>query len=436
MQKKNRIIGAIAGGVLALSGGGAATAFGLSNEVNINVYGEVSTVRTFDSNVDSILDKQGVEIQKIDKVTPELGGKITDGETITVEKLNVVELFINGQTPKSFNTEVETVGEIVEGAGYDLDKVRISPAASTVLVPGEKTRITVETPKTITFTGMNGEYVADDVFQKTVGEAADAYLQDVKETDTFSPGRDTEITDGMTIDITRIRTDERIETEVVPFKKTVKEDDSIFVGEEKITTKGINGEKSKTIKDTVTDGKVTESETVEEKVTKKPVDEVLTKGTKEKPAPVEEKKESSNDEKSVSAPAKSSSGSASGSTKERKAPAKSSRSAERSSTSSTSSNTSSGNGSGLLAGIPQSKIDRFDKLAQCESGGNWSINTGNGYYGGLQFSRGTFLAFGGGEFAPTADKATRDQQVYIADKTQKAQGWSAWPSCSSKYGYI
>lgn len=76
----------------------------------------------------------------------------------------------------------------------------------------------------------------------------------------------------------------------------------------------------------------------------------------------------------------------------------------------------------------------WDKLAQCESGGNWAINTGNGYYGGLQFSYGTWLAYGGGEFAPTANQATREQQIIVAERTLAAQGWGAWPACSARYG--
>ncbi|MDR7328780.1 resuscitation-promoting factor Rpf1 domain-containing protein [Corynebacterium guangdongense] len=76
----------------------------------------------------------------------------------------------------------------------------------------------------------------------------------------------------------------------------------------------------------------------------------------------------------------------------------------------------------------------WDRLAQCESGGNWAINTGNGYYGGLQFSASTWQAFGGGEFASTANQATREQQIFIAEKTLAAQGWGAWPACSAKLG--
>jgi len=76
----------------------------------------------------------------------------------------------------------------------------------------------------------------------------------------------------------------------------------------------------------------------------------------------------------------------------------------------------------------------WDKLAACESGGNWHINTGNGYYGGLQFSSSTWLGFGGGQYASRADLATREQQIAIAQKVQASQGWNAWPACSLKIG--
>ncbi|MFH9430731.1 transglycosylase family protein [Streptomyces sp. NPDC017615] len=71
----------------------------------------------------------------------------------------------------------------------------------------------------------------------------------------------------------------------------------------------------------------------------------------------------------------------------------------------------------------------WDAVAQCESGGNWSINTGNGYYGGLQFSASTWAAYGGTQYAGTADKASKEQQITVAEKVLSAQGKGAWPVC-------
>jgi hypothetical protein len=71
----------------------------------------------------------------------------------------------------------------------------------------------------------------------------------------------------------------------------------------------------------------------------------------------------------------------------------------------------------------------WDAVALCESGGNWSIDTGNGYYGGLQFSPSTWLSFGGGAYAPRADLATEAEQIAVAEKVLAVQGAGAWPTC-------
>lgn len=78
--------------------------------------------------------------------------------------------------------------------------------------------------------------------------------------------------------------------------------------------------------------------------------------------------------------------------------------------------------------------NKWDRLAQCESGGNWRANTGNGYYGGLQFSRRTWTGYGGGAYAGTANNASRAQQIAIAEKVLRGQGWNAWPTCSRRMG--
>ncbi|MFE9442442.1 transglycosylase family protein [Streptomyces sp. NPDC006602] len=71
----------------------------------------------------------------------------------------------------------------------------------------------------------------------------------------------------------------------------------------------------------------------------------------------------------------------------------------------------------------------WDAVAQCESGGNWSINTGNGYYGGLQFSASTWAAYGGTQYAAQANQASKSQQIAVAEKVLASQGKGAWPNC-------
>ncbi|MEU8510512.1 transglycosylase family protein [Kitasatospora sp. NPDC048722] len=76
----------------------------------------------------------------------------------------------------------------------------------------------------------------------------------------------------------------------------------------------------------------------------------------------------------------------------------------------------------------------WDKVAACEATGNWAVNSGNGFYGGLQFTSSTWAAFGGTSFAPRADLATKDQQIAVGEKVLAAQGPGAWPICSVKAG--
>jgi resuscitation-promoting factor RpfA len=94
-------------------------------------------------------------------------------------------------------------------------------------------------------------------------------------------------------------------------------------------------------------------------------------------------------------------------------------------------------GAPLLIAAPAANAasdSTWDRLAQCESGGRWDINTGNGYHGGLQFSPRTWSGFGGKEFAPVAFQASREEQIVVAERVLAQQGWNAWPACSRKVG--
>lgn len=89
---------------------------------------------------------------------------------------------------------------------------------------------------------------------------------------------------------------------------------------------------------------------------------------------------------------------------------------------------------GIAVSAPAQASGVWDRVAACESGGNWHINTGNGYYGGLQFADGTWDGNGGGKYASRADLATRAEQIVIASKVLNSSGWGPWPACSSRLG--
>lgn len=95
----------------------------------------------------------------------------------------------------------------------------------------------------------------------------------------------------------------------------------------------------------------------------------------------------------------------------------------------------------LLAGTATAAPDpaaqnprTWDRIAQCETTGNWDADTGNGYKGGLQFDQTTWKRHGGTRYAPSADRASKQEQIAVAKKVQASQGWDAWPSCSEKAG--
>lgn len=92
-------------------------------------------------------------------------------------------------------------------------------------------------------------------------------------------------------------------------------------------------------------------------------------------------------------------------------------------------------GIALAGPVPaQAATTVWDKVAKCESGNRWHINTGNGYYGGLQFSPGTWKAFGGRKYGSQAHKATKAEQIAIARRVLAGQGPGAWPTCSRRAG--
>jgi resuscitation-promoting factor RpfA len=94
-----------------------------------------------------------------------------------------------------------------------------------------------------------------------------------------------------------------------------------------------------------------------------------------------------------------------------------------------------GGGGLALAGHAGAATDgQWDRVAACESGGNWAINTGNGYQGGLQFSPGTWRSHGGGEYAPSAHMATKEEQIAVAERVLATQGRGAWPVCGTGLG--
>jgi uncharacterized protein YabE (DUF348 family) len=432
VKKTPWIISAAVAGLLVAGGGG--TAYAVSNEAAVNVYGEQSTVRTFSPTVGALLEAQGVSVRSTDLVIPSIDSVVTDGIDIQVVHRNPVTVTVDGKAHEVLTTG-DTVGDALKEVDFKTEKARVSPDPETSL-SAEGTSVTVQTAKSVTFKGQYG-HKTFTVYSDTVGEGMEEVLKNIEDTDTAKPGRDEKLTDGMTVTVQRVREKESTKKQSVDFETTTKKSDDLTEGTTKVQTEGEKGIKETKVRETIVDGEVTKTETLSSKVTKEPVDEVVLEGTKKAPEP-EQNADDADDSSSSSAASDDSSSDAGSSEKKSSSKTSEKKSSEKKSSekeSSDSKKSSSSSKSSSSAKAPAvSDGSVWDTIAQCESGGNWSINTGNGFKGGLQFTDQTWKAFGGGAYASSADKASRAQQIAVAKKVQAAQGWGAWPGCTSKLG--
>ncbi|HEY9377995.1 MAG TPA: ubiquitin-like domain-containing protein [Jiangellaceae bacterium] len=227
----------------------------------------------------------------------------------------------------------------------------------------------IRTPKDVTLVA-DGESTALTTTALTVREALEDAGITLAKLDRISPALEERVTDGLKLIVKRVVAEKRTVTVTVDHKVTRKDDNSLYEGDTKVEVQGRDGKIERVVEVMIVDGKEGKQRVLSEETVQAAVTEVILVGTRERPAPD---------------PPPSSGGS----------------------------------------GV-------WDQLAQCESGGNWSINTGNGYYGGLQFSLGTWQAFGGSGYPHENSKA---EQIRIATKVRDARGgYGDWPACAAKLG--
>ncbi|WP_288831871.1 resuscitation-promoting factor [uncultured Corynebacterium sp.] len=233
--------------------------------------------------------------------------------------------------------------------------------------------VDVTTPKIVSIND-GGNVIYTSAAKKTVGQLLAARGMTVDSNDRVSVPLSAPVEENMEIRIDRVEIGETEETVEFDAPATYVDDASLDKGTEEVREPGVKGEKKIVHRTVTVNGQVESAGQVSEKETRPAKPATVARGTKPTAAAA-----------AASAPA--------------------------------------------VAGGSV-----WDAIAACESGGNWSINTGNGYQGGLQFNQSTWAAYGGTQYAPTADQATREQQIAIAEKTQAAQGWGAWPACTAKLG--
>jgi uncharacterized protein YabE (DUF348 family) len=351
--------------------------------VTVSVDGSAQQVTTFDDTVAEVLDSQGISLGDHDVVAPSLTSELDEGARIAVFYGRPLRLTVDGEkttywtTATNLDDALSDVGQRLS-AGAELSQSRSSTIGRKGL------SLEVKTPKTITV--KNGARPAKR-FTST-GLDVDEALTDlgikVDANDRLSPARSTTIDDGSKIVITRMAVAKRQTFATVPFRTIVQESDDLYTDQRDVARQGERGKDKVTHRIVRRNGKVIVNRVVKRVSVKVPVPRVEIQGTASRPEPEPATPPA------TPAPAPAASGNS-----------------------------------------------VWDALAQCESGGNWSINTGNGYYGGLQFLQSTWLSMGGGAYASLPSDATREQQIAVATRLRDAAGgYGPWPACAASLGLL
>jgi uncharacterized protein YabE (DUF348 family) len=362
--------------------------------LNLTVDGVPTQVWTTATTVDDALAQLGRDSGDY-QLSADRGREIPlDGLELSANTLHAVTIDDRG-TATSVVTPARTVGDLLTAQGITLGaNDRVSPAVGDVLTEG--TAVTVVTLPTVTVTdGTNaGVPVVSDATDVAGLLAAQGITLGAE--DTVTPAAETPLAEGLQVSVARIATTQVVETAEIaqPADKKVN-DSSLAKGTTEVETQGKPGSADVTFAVTTTNGVETARTEVSRVTTVEPVQSVVKVGTKT----------------AAAAPAPSSSSSSSS------APAAASNSSSASAPAAASTPAPASSGS---SGV------NWDGIARCESTNNWSINTGNGYYGGLQFDNRTWLGAGGGQYAPRADLATREQQIAVAENLYSQRGLSPW----------
>ena len=339
----------------------------LDKSVTLSVDGKASTVHAFGSTVGDILKKQDISIREHDVVVPAPGSPVADGQKIVVRYGRKLTVTIDGRT-RDYWTTATTVSAALQELGIRADSAKLS-ASRSMSLGRQGLVLSVTTPKTVVVR-VDGKNRTATTTGATVADVLSELKISKDADDRVKPGVATAVTPGLAIAVLRVSTKQVKETKAIAAPVTRTLDSSLYKGQTKTVKAGSAGAKVVTYKVTKVDGKVESTKVISATVTQRPVARVVAVGTKSRPAPT------------------------------------------------------AGNTSG--AGINLSNAAMWDRIAQCESGGNWSINTGNGYYGGLQFDISSWLANGGDDFASRPDLASRAEQITVANRYYAKAGLGPW----------
>jgi resuscitation-promoting factor RpfB len=368
-RSKRVLIGLVAAVVVALAGTTAGYA-ALSKSVTVSLDGQPREVTAMGGTVGDVLAAEGIEVGKHDIVAPSVDEEVADGSRISVRFGRPLELSVDGNESTHWVTSTDVAAALGEiGSRFLGADLSISRSAG---IGRDGLALEVVTPKKLKLEIAGKKPVKKELTALTVKDALKEMDVKVDKRDVVKPGLGQELEDGDRVVFTDIRVvTKKVKGESISFDTIEREDSSMLEGKTEVIRSGDAGSRNVTYKRTFRNGKLVATKVVSQKVLDAPRDRIVEVGTKEEPV----------------------------------APA---------------ANYASGN-------------TVWDQLAQCESGGNWAINTGNGYYGGLQFSLSTWQAYGG---SGLPSENSRETQIMIAERVRAADGggYSSWPACSQALG--
>jgi resuscitation-promoting factor RpfB len=340
----------------------------MSHDVTVSLDGQEREVSAMGGTVGDVLESEGIEVSDRDVVAPSLDEEVTDGSAISVRFARPLELTVDGKTSTHWVTATDVAGALSQLGS------RFAGADLSVSRGGSIDRdgmsLEVVTEKKVEVKIADRKVVTHRIPALTARDALEDLGVEIDRHDKITPGADKELDDGDRIVFTDIDVKtKRVKAEAIDFSTVEREDSSMLEGRTDTIRSGRAGVRDVTYRQTFRNGELVTSKVLRQEVLREPVDAIVAVGTKEEPVVT--------------------SNYASGSTV-------------------------------------------WDQLAQCESGGNWAINTGNGYYGGLQFNLSTWQSYGGTGYP---HQASRETQIMIAERVRAATGgYGSWPACSAELG--
>ena len=348
---------------LTFAGGSAVAAH---KTVTLNVDGSTMTVTTMKTHVIDVVEENGYSVGDRDDLFPAADADVADTETIVLRRSRPLQVSLDGQGSR----EVWTTASTVQEALTQLSMTDTAPAAASraTRVPLQGMSLPVVSARTVQLNDAGVVRTVTLPAANVAGllEAAGVPLQ---QSDAVTPPASAPVTDGMHVDVTRVRVEKVVARMPLQPPNRVIEDPTMNMSRRVVEDAGIPGTQDVTFAVARVNGVETGRLPVANVVITPAREGVLRVGAKP----------------GTEVP-------------------------------------------------PVSNGSTWDALASCEAGGNWAINTGNGFYGGVQFDQNTWERNGGLRYAQRADLATREEQIAIADVTRARQGWGAWPTCSGRLG--